>query len=586
MLRERLILSFCLLFAGGVFIVGLTWGLPSHESDPFLFGDRTPWTGREIIQLTGALNTDPSQGADVDLNPLADRTQPILLNATDAQRAEIVRRYRLFTYQPDEWNTMRSLAGMNPREFRLDPRLYQYGGLWVYPIGALLKVSSVLGLIHLTPDLAFYLDHPDAFARFYVVARLYSAAWGIVGAWAVYQLTRRLTGQIAPAAVACVCWAMMPVVVNMAHEAKPHLAGLSLMLMAILAAGRYVETGARKWWITSGALCGAALGMVISSLIVFIILPLMTWLRKISWRERIRITLLSALVGVAVYAITNPYVPLNLIRNPQVLRSNLGTSTAMYHATAGNGLSNAIRLLAEGASPGFLLLPLVFLVLMLVSPCLSNRIKENAHSRPLRTLLAVPALLVAIQFIALASGKPGEYGRFGLLVATILCLKSVIFPWIAMSRRWSIAWSCVVVAAVIPFGLNYLLHFIADSASPTSRILGAQRLRELNDRGARRLALVAEPAPYCMPPVDLWRWELILLPRATATAQDAFQIGADVYLRAVDDPADGGMFHRPARISWAAKPFEIRAADTPPASDAAGSAAPAASSPSRTPAAP
>ena len=38
----------------------------------------------------------------------------------------------------------------------------------------------------LRADLAFYLDHPDAFARFYVAARLYTVAWALVGVWAVF----------------------------------------------------------------------------------------------------------------------------------------------------------------------------------------------------------------------------------------------------------------------------------------------------------------------------------------------------------------------------------------------------------------
>jgi hypothetical protein len=599
--RERVLTLGCLLFASAIFVTGIGWGLPSRDADPYLFGTRTPWTGREILDLTGDLSTDPAKGADVDLNPLADRSQPIVLNATDAQRAEIVRRYRLFTYQPDEWNTMRSLAGMKPRQLQLDPRLYQYGGLWVYPIGALLKVSFVFGLIHLSPDLAFYLDHPEAFARFYIVARLYSAAWGVVGAWAVYMLTRKLTGQITPAAIACICWAMMPVVINMAHEAKPHLAGLSLTLLAVLASSRYVETGTRKWWIIAGGLCGAALGMVISSLVVFVILPLMTLLRRDTWRERIRVTLLSTLVGFAVYAVTNPYFLINLFRNPQVLRSNLGTSTAMYQATAGNGLLNAIKLLAEGASPGFLLLPVLFLLLLLISSCMRKRVKENAQAKHLRILLSVPALLVAIQFIALASGKPGEYGRFGLLVATLLCMKTVIFPWLAMSRRWSNAWSGVAVAAVIPFAAVYLMHFVADASWPTSRILEARRLSQFNNAGLNRIALAAEPAPYATPPVDLWQWEMILLPRGKETPEETWRLRADVFLRAVDDlplavkgevnarlPSwpDLPLLSYPARISWAAKPIESRVGERRPASAAADSAAPTASSPSPAPAAP
>src|SRR5215213_8707855 len=126
--RDRLLLVLTLAFAAAVFTTGIRWGLPSRAADPYLSGDREPWDGKRILELTGGMESNPTVGADVDLNPLADRSKPIPLNATDQQRAEIVRRYRLFTYQPDEWNTMRSLAGMQPSQLELDPKLYQYGG--------------------------------------------------------------------------------------------------------------------------------------------------------------------------------------------------------------------------------------------------------------------------------------------------------------------------------------------------------------------------------------------------------------------------------------------------------------------------
>ena len=168
-----------LVLAGAWFVVAINWGLPSRRADAFLFGDATKaWTGKEIVDLAGAWTDDPNRGADVDLNPVTSRTQPVVLNATDAQRAEIVRRYRLFSYQPDEMITFRALSQMRPGERKLDPKLYQYGGLWVYPVGALLKAASVLRLVRVQSDLAYYLDHPEEFAKFYVVARLYAAMWG------------------------------------------------------------------------------------------------------------------------------------------------------------------------------------------------------------------------------------------------------------------------------------------------------------------------------------------------------------------------------------------------------------------------
>jgi len=299
---------FGLVFAGAWFVLGINWGLPSRRADGYLFGDPSKaWSGKQIIDLAGGWDENANRGADVDLNPVTGRQQPVVLNATDARRAEIVRRYRLFSHQPDEMITFRALSQMRPAERKLDPRLYQYGGLWVYPVGAMLKAASVLKLVNVQSDLSYYLDHPEEFGRFYVVARVYSALWGVVGVWAVYRLVKRLTAATDMAALApyagAACFAAMPVVVNMAHEAKPHLAGAVLVLLAVLAASDYVTTGRRRSWLAAGALCGAAFGMVLSALPVFAILPLMVLLRRgTSWRDRIVIAVTSVVIGVDVYS--------------------------------------------------------------------------------------------------------------------------------------------------------------------------------------------------------------------------------------------------------------------------------------------
>src|SRR5690349_5350091 len=143
----RLLPVLGLVCAGAWFLAGITWGLPSRRADAYLFGDPSKaWSGKQIIELAGGWEENANRGADVDVNPIAARERPVVLNATDAQRAEIVRRYRLFTYQPDEMITFRALGQMRPAERQLDPRLYQYGGLWIYPVGGLLKVASLLKL--------------------------------------------------------------------------------------------------------------------------------------------------------------------------------------------------------------------------------------------------------------------------------------------------------------------------------------------------------------------------------------------------------------------------------------------------------
>lgn len=508
MRRSRLsALLFVLTAAAISFLMGIQWGLPSRAADPFLFGDRVPWTGETIVSLAPRETAD--RGADVDANPIADRTQTVTLNDTDAKRAEIVRRYRLFSNQPDEMITFKSLAQIKRNGG--DPRLYQYGGLWIYPVGALIKAT-------LNPQASepYYLDHPELFGRFYVVARAYSAFFGILGAWAVYWIIRRLTGGLLLPVTGGLCFAMLPVVVNLAHEAKPHLAGTSLTLLAVIAAATFVETGRDKWAGIAGALCGAAFGMIVSSLVAFSIPFAMVFMRREDNRHRMRSLAIALTCGILVFAITNPFLIFNAVARPERMRSNLGNSTAMY-ATGTGGLGNAIGLIIEGASPlvtavGIAGATFIFGSKLAKKPIASGCLLENSVEGDVGWILAAPAALNVVIFMLLASNKPPEYARFALLFDVAL----LIAAFAALGRVRNPLPRAIMAVTLVAFtgvcAIPYWAGFIRDCDPVTSRLAAAGELKELADSGAHTLRLSAEPAPYICPPVDLFRYTLLLTP--------------------------------------------------------------------------
>jgi hypothetical protein len=333
---ELVLLGLILLLFGAMSVVGITWGLPTRRIDPYLFGDDSPWPGEKIYRLAHADEKfSPIRAADVDADPLDRTTQgPVLLTGTEETVAKIYLRYRLFTHQPDEMISMMALAGMSPRHLRLDPKLYQYGGLFIYPVGALIKTCGILGLIEVRNDLIHYLDDPDEFGKFYVVARAYSAGWGLLGVMVVFGIARRLGGAGA-GLLSALLFTLMPVTVCMAHEGKPHLPGAVLMLAAVLCAMRYLSYRAEgviapghdasdqthernkdprgmkpasqsqlgdprgmkpaarrdtsesngEWaWRLMCICCGGALGMVLSALPILVLIPLVAWGAARSWR--------------------------------------------------------------------------------------------------------------------------------------------------------------------------------------------------------------------------------------------------------------------------------------------------------------
>jgi hypothetical protein len=485
--------------------------------------------------------------------------------------------------------TMMALAGMKPGELHFDPRLYQYGGLFIYPVGALIKLCDVLGLIEVRSDLVYYLDHPDEFGKFYIVARLYSAAWGLLGVFVVFAIARRLGCDpsqspvatrldIAPL-LAAAFFGLMPVVVCMSHEAKPHLPGAVLMLAAVYFGIRAVqatkhslstssgiasstapdERSAKYFWLMCLG-CGAALGMVLSSAPVLILIPLVAWLSRPSRSAPLpkHGFVRSAVAGVAislfVYCLTNPYIVINLFINREVLRSNFGNSLAMYEiARVGEGLARVLELTVEGAT-----LPLLVFGGVAFVGALVRRSKPAA-------VLAVPALVFFLQFVLIGAGKPAEYGRFGIFTNSALAIGAAYLFADAWRRRATVLRALaigLVVAWVAICGAAYLRNFRLDASHRGSRMVLAKTLA---GESTPAIILTAEPAPYSCPPLNFASLDVLLAAsrqqpqcepgRCCLLIQAVDELGADA--RPTPDLGPGWLMllRRETPISWANKPF-------------------------------
>ncbi|HEY7089396.1 MAG TPA: hypothetical protein VH518_14965, partial [Tepidisphaeraceae bacterium] len=316
-------------------------------------------------------------------------------------------------------------------------------------------------------------------------------------------------------------------------------------------------------WVLSGILCGMAAGMIISNVVVFVMLPVMVMMRPMSWSRRFAVVVCAAATGIVVYFATNPYVLVHLIGDRAVLQSNLANSTAMYQfGRLGEGLINAGKLLIEGATP-------LAVIIGILGAVLVARRSDNPPASSLRVLLAV-AGLVLVQFVLLAAGKPGEYGRFAILPAIVLALSSATLIGRAPIRPFEKVESLglLVLLTILP-SLIYLYGFVRDSGPEPRRLADAVVIEQLHQMGATTLGVDREPAPYRLPPVDLFDWTIILLPQSFDL--DSGLAPVDVIVRPVDDikntPRERGAYQLasekrfedlfPARISWANKPMEI-----------------------------
>jgi preprotein translocase subunit Sss1 len=275
-----------------------------------------------------------------------------------------------------------------------------------------------------------------------------------------------------------------------------------------------------KWALWTSVAVGAAAGMVLSAAVGVVIIPLMVLLRHETPGRRLGVNVLGLLIVIGIYFLTNPYVAVHLIQHDStgVLASNFGNSRAMYPKAF--DLVNAAKLLAVGASPPLLVFGTIGFLILLI---------KDRRISALGWLLGVPALLILIEFVNHAGNKPGEYARFALFADVALMLAAVL----AVGRLTSKTSGRVILGIVLFLPTLLYSHvydaaFLRDSFPDTSRqevaeqlsdTLDSQKMTDLLAAGKRpALGMYAEPAPYCMPPMDLFRWKIVLLPPGNTDA--------------------------------------------------------------------
>lgn len=542
----------------------LPWGLPDKSRDATLFGNRAPWNAAEFHTAEAlAARSERHTGADTDLDPLVNRAEIIELTSSDADRAQILRRYRLFSRQPDEMITFMALQRMKPRAGDLDPRLYQYGGAWIFGVGGALGLCGATGLATIRSDTGIYLESPELFGRFYLVARalaLVSGALLLVGAT---RIARRIGGDSA-AVLTALSIAVCPVFLAMSLEAKPHMPSVCLIVWATLAGLRYAQSCVPRDALLAGAAAGGAVAMVLSGAVAATLWPALWLVRRASdnvRRNGRRTLVLAGLVGAGVFAFTNPYFIHNALFDRAALGGNLGNSTAMYSVgRMAEGVRRVGELLIESAGPGVLALGCGTLVVQLAR----KRRELLLLLPPAGAMLAIAALIGA--------GKPAEFGRFLLLPIVVLAILAGAgaAQMIRAQRGVGAITALLVIYLSGSRTWAYAQAFATDAGEVhESRRLAAAFLEQHAGRNDT-IGVTQEPAPYSVPPIDFAHRSVWLLPGAAPpvrsgvrlpdwlvlTADDASSISS-AWWRPAYAPAASFADADPARITWANKPVFV-----------------------------
>jgi len=195
-----------------------------------------------------------------------------------------------FTFHPDEVFQVGAILQLNPFRLDLDPGFYNYPSFYMNLGAAVLRIGEAYG---------FRVD--DSLTGAYLVARLVTAAFGILTVPLVYLAARKLYGTGAGLLAACIL-AITPLHVVHSHFATVDVPAALWVAAALLGASTLLSRPALKVYLLAGAAAGFAAGTKYNAALV--LLPIITshFLRESGdgWRSRLRDGRLWASVGAFV----------------------------------------------------------------------------------------------------------------------------------------------------------------------------------------------------------------------------------------------------------------------------------------------
>ena len=461
-------------------LCGINWGLPTKA--------RVALLGADLDAIRAQIqNNTKMEGSVVIAEPEKDRI--------DLARA--YRRYFLYSNHPDEMLTLMSLSKMHPSKLDFHPHLFQYGGLFVYPLGALIFVGGKLGLVKLTSDLTFYLQNPEAFGRLYVVGRLFVSAFVIGTAVLIYHFGRRVADRFS-SFLGATLFLLSPGAIVFSHEMKPHAAAAFFVLLLFYWLFLLLDEKKPGYLGLATIACGAATAMVFTNEIFLLAALCCVWfVQDMSLSERVLKTIACCALLVVVYFVFNPYVLLDFksflaeaehvkhwyqpgfhvagvagfIQYPLI--GSIGLSTALLAVCGFIHLSRSHRAWTY----------LVLSITVLYCVLLVNQLGLLAANPKMARLMFALFPLFAVAATAGLGAIPNGPFRFGVALVSVI--------WIG-----SCSWA-------------YLEGFRLDASDHNTRVLGGRWINE-NIPADATIGITPSPAPYKLPPFAFEKYRLVM----------------------------------------------------------------------------
>ncbi|MDD5728699.1 MAG: hypothetical protein PHV59_09055, partial [Victivallales bacterium] len=296
-------------FTAVLITVGITlsWGLPNKTVNAIVLPENIPEKEKIIRELADLSDTNIKERSSFVIDKQTGTN-------TGQRKLRIARRYLMYTENPDEMLSLAGLAGIEPGKFRFKLKCFQYGGGYLYPMGTMIAAGKILSNENLYFPVEKLLKNPERIASAYIWGRalnILALAVAFAGLAMIFSACGfpRFQALLAGGVVISV-----PAVINWAGILKPHLLGVSFLLLStgVAMSGqklKHLKTYFRVAMILAGFACSAQYLMVGAGIIPCLLVLQNKTFGKL---EKFKIIVGGILLAGITFLVFNPYFLLNM----------------------------------------------------------------------------------------------------------------------------------------------------------------------------------------------------------------------------------------------------------------------------------
>lgn len=430
---------------------------------------------------------------EIDASNVGTALERNSINGTEADKLENTNkwlmRFRLYSVDADEMNSIMALARIKPKELKFDPHHYSYGGGYLYPLGMWFFALEKIGLIQIG-SLDWMINNPEEMDNIYHSGRVFTLAAFLISALFLYYSLKIIRNQKF-ALIGSLIYLSTPSIFMFSMVMKPHVYALLWANMSIFILTRsYISKGLT---FKNIIFLSFSLGVMVGSVITYVFFALIAWLSLLIFAIKGKLKYSSLLIlpifSILIYFLVNPYIVLNYEA------FLLETTAQKSWFFLGSNLKYVWLLITNSLIPGFGI-GIVFLLIYIIS---SSIVNPPFYGFRLITLCLV-AVLIFISSISASVSDWHINSRYIFYLVPIILYLTAVYKKIQIRILYTILFFNFL--QIFPL---VLAHNDEDSLKYSTRLQAAGWINEnvLNNESVCTMG--RSIAPYDSPPFNFMR---------------------------------------------------------------------------------